>query len=242
MPLFILYEIGIAWIHHNSLYEVRNLVDVFIKKGIAWCGLSGFFIGSIFLLLICILIIRPKQNFLVFRFSYFFLMMFESAVLAFVFVFCTRKSGSWFLLSLSSDGVELGKGLILSAGAGIYEEFLFRVILFGSGVYVCKRVFKMSSFAAVLCAGVISSILFSLSHYWGHLSDQFTVYSFLYRFGAGFFFCVLLRLRGFAVVVYTHTLYDIFVFLNFFSWIMGCDCCFISVCLNLSLPIYPVHS
>ena len=62
---------------------------------------------------------------------------------------------------------------------------------------------------AAAIAVLISSALFSCAHYLG--SEPFHIVSFTYRFLAGMLFCALFWFRGFAVAVYTHTIYDIYV-------------------------------
>ena len=55
----------------------------------------------------------------------------------------------------------------------------------------------------------VSSLLFSLAHYVG--PEQFGMFSFVFRLLAGALFCGLFLARGFAVAVYTHAIYDIYV-------------------------------
>jgi membrane protease YdiL (CAAX protease family) len=98
--------------------------------------------------------------------------------------------------------------LVLSLGAGVHEEILFRLIMVGGGVWLFERVFKR--FFAVALAVVISSVLFSAAH---HVigGEAFRVGAFVYRILCGLVFATLFQTRGFAVAVYTHALYDIYV-------------------------------
>ncbi len=102
--------------------------------------------------------------------------------------------------------------IILSLGAGFHEELVFRVLFFGGIIFVGRKVFKNTSIWLVLGAGVVSSLVFSAIHYIGPLADTFQIGSFVYRFLAGCYFAAVYRLRGFAVVVYAHAIYDIGVF------------------------------
>ena len=70
------------------------------------------------------------------------------------------------------------------------------------------------STAAAACWGVVaSSVLFSLAHYVGPLGDEFTLYSFTFRFLAGLFFASLFVARGFGIAAGTHAAYDVAVLL-----------------------------
>ncbi len=100
---------------------------------------------------------------------------------------------------------------VLSLGAGLYEELVFRLILLGGSVWLIKNVAKIESVWAVIGAVVVTSLIFSGIHYTGSMADDFTLYSFAFRFVAGAIFAGLFWARGFAVAVYTHAIYDVFV-------------------------------
>jgi hypothetical protein len=102
--------------------------------------------------------------------------------------------------------------LVLALGAGFHEELLFRLGLL-SGIYVVGRhVFNWGRVPAGVSAFLLSSLLFSAAH---HVigGEAFFVGVFTYRLLCGIWFGVLYEVRGFAVAVYTHALYDIYVML-----------------------------
>jgi membrane protease YdiL (CAAX protease family) len=104
--------------------------------------------------------------------------------------------------------------VVMAAGAGFHEEVVFRVGLFGGAALALERL-GWPAWRAALASALGSSLLFSAVHYVGSLGDAFTVTSFAFRFFMGLAFAALLRFRGFAVAVYTHTLYDLLVFFVF---------------------------
>lgn len=110
-------------------------------------------------------------------------------------------------------GMSLGvlDRVVMAAGAGFHEELLFRAVLFGGGAWAVKQA-TGSRTGAELIVAPIAATVFSLAHYLGPLGDPFTLTSFVFRALAGLWFTVVYRLRGFAVAVYTHALYDLFVF------------------------------
>lgn len=101
--------------------------------------------------------------------------------------------------------------IILSLGAGVYEETVFRLIGMGGLFWMGVRLFKLPTWLAAVGAVLLSSLIFSAIHYVGPLGDVFALGSFLYRFFAGIVLAVIFYLRGFAVAVYTHAIYDIIV-------------------------------
>lgn len=117
------------------------------------------------------------------------------------------------LFQAQIGGVTLGPidRIVMAAGAGFHEELLFRVILFGGGAWLVRQA-TGSRTSAELIVAPIAATVFSLAHYVGPFGDPFQLSSFTFRLLAGLWFTLVFRLRGFAVAVYTHTLYDLFVF------------------------------
>jgi hypothetical protein len=102
--------------------------------------------------------------------------------------------------------------VVMAAGAGFHEEVVFRVILFAGGGFFLRHVVGLRPFVAVALAAAGSSFVFAVAHYLGPFGDPFTLPSFTFRFLAGLFLAGVYRFRGFAVAVYSHSLYDLFVF------------------------------
>ena len=120
-------------------------------------------------------------------------------------------------------------GFISSLGAGFYEELAFRVVLFGLGgkalVWLLakekvsaiaalpteKPGTSMRTFTVLLAWAVVCSALFSGMHYWGALGESFELRSFVFRLFFGLALTFVFVTRGFAVAVWTHALYDIWV-------------------------------
>ena len=102
---------------------------------------------------------------------------------------------------------------MLSIGAGLYEETVFRLVLMGGGFYALTRWAKLGPWAAAGIALLASSFIFSAVHYIGPLGDAFEIGSFLFRFFAGVVLAAIFYVRGFAIAVYTHAIYDIIVML-----------------------------
>jgi membrane protease YdiL (CAAX protease family) len=95
-------------------------------------------------------------------------------------------------------------------GAGIYEEVLFRLILF-TGLVVVLRVAFVPSLLAAPAAALASAALFSAAHHVGPFGEPFAGFVFLFRLLAGLYFALVFRLRGFGVAAGAHALYDVVV-------------------------------
>ncbi len=104
---------------------------------------------------------------------------------------------------------ELIDRTVLSAGAGLHEELVFRLIML-TGLYLTlKRLCGLSRLASLVLAVVASSVCFAAAH---HIAgENFVAYAFTYRCIAGALFALLFLWRGFAVAAWSHASYDFMV-------------------------------
>lgn len=100
--------------------------------------------------------------------------------------------------------------LVVNLGSGVYEEFAFR-FLFLSGAISAGSHFLKNNAISYGIAAVLSAVFFSLYHYLGYFNESFEVESFLFRFFAGMVFSAIFIIRGYGIVAYTHSFYNIFL-------------------------------
>jgi hypothetical protein len=100
---------------------------------------------------------------------------------------------------------------MVSLGAGLYEELLFRVILVSGLAALGTRVFGWKTVPAGIFAAVVGAVIFSGFHYVGPYGDPFQVGSFTFRAIAGLLFSGLYLTRGFGITAWSHALYDVFL-------------------------------
>lgn len=108
----------------------------------------------------------------------------------------------------AQDSLPLAAQLVVSLGAGIYEELLFRVLLV-SGLLGLGMLLGWRRPIALAVAVAGSALIFSGFHYLGPLGDQFSLPSFTFRAIAGLLLTGLYAARGFGIAAWTHALYDI---------------------------------
>lgn len=99
--------------------------------------------------------------------------------------------------------------IVLSVGAGLYEELVFRLIAFTVLSLVFIDVLKVRKFWACLAMVAMTSLSFSLYHYLG--TESFQWQSFVFRTGAGVYFGALFLARGFGITAFAHVAYDVIV-------------------------------
>lgn len=103
---------------------------------------------------------------------------------------------------------------MLSIGAGLYEELLFRVLLVGLTAWAARKVLGWRPLFADIAATVLGALIFSAFHYIGPFGDRLDVFSFVFRTIAGLFFSALYLTRGFGITAWTHALYDVLLLLR----------------------------
>jgi membrane protease YdiL (CAAX protease family) len=218
-PLFLIYELAIPFI--PSAYNGADLVTSQIVRLLH--GQLGVYIalnGALFLLFIVVVLLLRRQH----RFDAALVapLLIESGLYAltmgtlicFVMVDLLHIDPRLALPPLRAGAPSPGvlASVIIAIGAGVHEELVFRVGLFGGLDLLCGRVMGLSRLWSIAIALVVSATLFSAAH---HVigGEPFRVGAFVYRLLCGVFFAGLYQLRGLSVAVYTHTLYDVYVFL-----------------------------
>jgi hypothetical protein len=101
--------------------------------------------------------------------------------------------------------------IVLSLGAGVHEELVFRLGMFAGGAALLRLSGLCGHRTAMVVMAVVSSLVFSAAHHVGALGEPWKMDVFVYRSLAGMIFAVLFYFRSLAHAVYTHALYDIYV-------------------------------
>ncbi len=212
-PLFLIYQLGVLFTLPllNGADFVTTLL--FTSLGLTLKGYLLFLAAVVGLFALAVALLKRKQHF---NGRVFLPVVLESAVYAltmgsFIVLLMTKVLGFPPGLAVGLPQQGLLTRIVMSLGAGVYEETVFRLALLGGSIATFEKLLGMSRWAAVASAFVFSSVVFSFVHYLPPTGDAFTFGSFTFRVLAGIVFGVLFKLRGFAVAVYTHAFYDIFV-------------------------------
>ncbi len=211
-PVLLFYHFG------THLTPVRNgvdLVSVLLAELYARVPWTVFAVNGLLVALFFVFYLsaRKKEDFKIRMFGAVFL---ESLVYALtmgtvivvlmVFVFRIKPPG--LLPGTASEWFDI---LFISAGAGLHEELVFRLLIFGGMVYLLEEHTSVSSFWAVLLGLAVSSVLFALAHHVPPHGEPLGLWPLVYRILAGVFFGILYRYRGLSIAVYTHMFYDVYV-------------------------------
>ncbi len=215
LPLFVVYHLGVVWM------DVQNAADMVTRelKALASSSLplySGLTlaIGVIFT---GILLVLGRGHTL--RWQRFALVAAEGILYA----VAMRLVASYVVGKVHLDaGLPMTEqppgfftAIVLSLGAGLYEEIAFRVGLYGVGrrllLAMMPEALPGQKLMASLGWAVLTSAIFSGWHYFGQFGEPLELRSFVFRWVCGLVFTLIFVFRGFAPVVWTHALYDIWV-------------------------------
>lgn len=118
----------------------------------------------------------------------------------------------------ASEALDAGTrftGVIMSLGAGFYEELTFRALLYGGGAALLLFLFNVArGFQRILFRvvwAVLAAVAFSAWHHFGTFGEDFDLKTFSFRAACGLVFTLIYELRGLAPAVWTHALYDLWV-------------------------------
>ena len=224
LPLLVLYELLAASVGGSGTMAVRNGADVLLQQFAGAVGGSRgpMVIGAAMLLVSAALVIRDGRRNGGVRGRVFLGMFAESAAMASVFglvvgLITAQLLSPLGLLAIPSetpiDRLPVGTQVMLSLGAGLYEELVFRVGLVGALSIGARTLLGWTRTTAAIFAVGLGSLVFSAVHYMGPLGDPFTIGSFVFRAIAGVFLSAIFVLRGFGIAAWTHALYDLYLVL-----------------------------
>lgn len=231
IPLLVAYELGIVFAGST----VRNGADAWLRLWMQRVGIEFVWLPPFMLL--GVLLAWQLWTHQPWKTSWDTLggMLAESLLYAFVLIMLGQLTDFLFrqaaIIRLDvADGSPSSSyllRLVTFMGAGIYEEFLFRLCLLPL-TYAAFRLLMAPRNWAIAGTVVASSLIFSLAHYLGPASDDQALsllseavarvqssrelwFSFVFRTLAGMVFAALYFFRGFGITVGAHAAYDVFV-------------------------------
>lgn len=214
LPLFLLYEINILFLSWDDILVVRNGADFLMRNILESFDIYGLYgLGLVFflgLLVTYIFFIKEDQQQEV-NVNFLFIMLAESMLWSVILYFLLFK---FMVLLMNPVGKTILQQVTLAIGAGIYEEFLFRVLLIAGLSGILGFVFMWDKKFKNIIAVVLSGGIFSAFHFMGEYGDFFSMELFLIRFFAGLILGVLYMYRGFGITAYTHSIYDLIVLIR----------------------------
>jgi hypothetical protein len=216
LPLLAAYECGVVWLGAAQPEALRNGADTWMRWALEAFGLHQLYWAPA-LLAVALLVWswqrrRDRPHDLLGVWTG---MAVESAVFAMGLWGISRGLGPLLdavgiQLEVAPQADEAVEQVISFLGAGIYEETLFRLLLFTGLIWLFKHT-ELPRAAAVVLATLASAALFAAAHNVGPYGEKFDGYVFLFLTLAGLYFALLYQVRGFGIAVGAHASYDVLV-------------------------------
>jgi hypothetical protein len=223
LPLLVGYEALAALLAQPGKGELRNGADAILRA--SFTAVAGAYGPLVFMAAVCLLGVglvardmRASGDRL--RPAVVLGMLAESTALAAAFgivigLATAQLLGSFQTLAIGQiEQTSWPTRLMLSLGAGLYEELFFRVLLVTGLAAGARIILGLGPRGAGILATLVGAFIFSAFHYIGPYGDPLQLQSFVFRMLSGIAFSGLYLLRGFGITAWTHALYDAFLLLG----------------------------
>ena len=224
LPVFVVYQLGVVFLNVRNATDLVTVRLLELSHGdrLLYLGLTasiGLVMSGVFAVLGRGQTLHPRK-------------LVQIVIEGAAYAIAMGAATSWIVGKLfagpsASAVADSGPftGLVMSLGAGFYEELAFRAILFGLGAKVLVWLFarqkmtlvgsaprlSFTSIVVMIVWAVACAAAFSGMHYLGSLGDTFELKSFVARMVLGLMLTLVYAMRGFAAAVWTHALYDVWV-------------------------------
>ncbi|WP_432798605.1 lysostaphin resistance A-like protein [Poriferisphaera sp. WC338] len=221
LPLIVLYELGaLLYVRENGNTLPTLKAELLLSKFFNLFGVTGYYLPGLILVVVlfCWHLVRRdpwKPEFRLYVIMWVESLVWTLPLLVFAAIVMREQQGGSEAVAVlqaaeaagngASGGIpDLQAGLLLSVGAGIYEELLFRLIGIALLHTLLVDVLALPPYVGAMGAVLGSSLAFAWVHPDAQALGMFAFYTV-----AGIYFAAVYLARGFGIVVATHALYDV---------------------------------
>jgi hypothetical protein len=210
LPLIILYEIGTLYFTTAAQhgYEQQIIAFTMMQRFFRLFGVHGQHLPAFAACAILLAWHVARRDKWQVNLGTLVGMAAESVLLALPLIALSREIARY--VPLSTLHASRGDIVIMSLGAGVYEELVFRLALFTVLSLLFRDVARVKGWGVNLGIVLISAFCFSGYHYLSPL-EHFQWRSFAFRTLAGIYFGALFLFRGFGITASAHASYDIMI-------------------------------
>jgi len=215
LPALILYELGTRYFTTAALHGREQHIIAFSKlqQFFRLFGATGRHLPALAVVATLLSWHIARSDRWRVKFSTLAGMGFESLLLSLPIFFFSYIVARYYPLMGAESALfprHLRDMMIMSLGAGVYEEFIFRLALFSLLSLLFKDVLKLNSQFTLLLMVLSSAGLFAAYHYLDP-TQTFSGQVFAFRMVAGIYFGIVFLSRGFGITATSHSIYDIII-------------------------------
>lgn len=223
LPLLLLYEVGVA-----AVVARRTGAEVLFKGPLAVFTGRQVVVFNVILIVVVVAAIGYLARRRDLRPYFFPFMLIEGVayglalerLMAFLMpvvrriIETTRPPTALLLAAPPANSHHVLEAVVSAAGAGVYEEVLFRGILITALFFVLHDLFRAPAAPAGVVSILGSAALFSMMHFLGPAGEPFAADKFAHRLIAGLILSGIFLTRGLGIAAYAHAVHNVVVALQ----------------------------
>jgi hypothetical protein len=220
LPMVLVYEAGVPFINPDFLARqgrmLRDGTDTLIRRSMGWLFLKLGFGGFVMTGLVVVAVLVAWQ--VLSRGSWrvelgtLLGMVVESLIVGLALLAIVMAVNRLHVATPALGHVtvrSLPREIVLALGAGVYEEFLFRMVLVGALAATLRAVTQRGRTPCFMTGVLIAAAVFALAHQRGVLGEEFRLTMFLFRVFAALYFGMVFFLRGLGIAAGAHAVYHV---------------------------------
>jgi membrane protease YdiL (CAAX protease family) len=218
LPMVLAYEMGMTLLHREVPAELRPSLasQQLLEWFFSLFGVSGYYLPGVALVVVLLGWHMASRHPWKVEWPPLMGMAGESILLAMPVLFLNRWFPSTPALQASGAPSSVATStlddLLLSVGAGIYEELVFRLIIISLLTLLLIDIGGVKQVPGVALAMILSSLMFAAHHYHPIGADEWAAGEFAFRMVAGGYLALVFVVRGFGLAVGCHVVYDVMAF------------------------------
>lgn len=212
LPLIVLYELGVAFLANHDIVARGYILQFLLSLGVQ--DLAYYLPGLAVLFILFGMHLYQRDPWKVEPGTY-TAMWIESVVLAMPILAISMLTNFALAQAVLQSVPETAnqttwwENLILSLGAGIYEELVFRLLGIAAIYALLVKGLALPKYVGETVAVLGTAVLFSLYHFSDH--NPFEWRKFMFYTLAGIYLATIYFYRGFGIAVGAHASYDVLV-------------------------------
>lgn len=215
-PLVVAYEASLLYLLPRHPDVLPNLAHESVLRFFSTFGVSGWFLPGILLVIVLLAWQVLSRESWRPRWAVPFAMVLESLLMAMPLLVLgqiIQRVIPLVVVPVEERIVtlDLWGRVVISLGAGLYEEFIFRMLLIAIVHTILVDILRFGHAVGAVIAVVISAVVFAWCHPVVGLDGVFSMQRLAFYLLAGLYFGALFVVRGFGIAVGAHVAYDALV-------------------------------